>query len=67
MSLAKACRIRGAPIILPSADDNVAANTPALISQLDQAISAITSGAVGSKLFNAVASLAPPISNAKLA
>ena len=42
-SLANACRIRGAPIMLPSADDNVAAKTPAVISDPVTAISRITS------------------------
>ena len=31
-SRANACRMRGAPIMLPSADDRVAAKTPAMIS-----------------------------------
>ena len=42
LSRANACRMRGDPIMLPSADDNVAANTPAVISPGQRAISAIT-------------------------
>ena len=42
MSLAKACRIRGAPIMLPKAEDSVAANTPAVINSGQRAISATT-------------------------
>ncbi len=43
LSRANACRMRGAPIMLPSAEESVAANTPAVISRGQRAISAITS------------------------
>ena len=42
LSLPKACSIRGAPIMEPSADDSVAAKTPAKISAPLQAVSFMT-------------------------
>ena len=41
-SRAKACRMRGAPIMLPSAELRVAANTPAVMSTGTTATRAIT-------------------------
>ena len=41
LSRAKACRIRGAPIILVSADESVVAKIPALTSILENATSLI--------------------------
>ncbi len=42
LSFANACKIRGAPIMDPSAEDKVAANTPAKINAPLQAVSFIT-------------------------